>query len=134
MSSQRPQENEMLVWIDGPSGPSAPAAPNHYAIIRRNGNLVPFEPQLIAQAMMKAFLAVHQTMRTGSTWNTLSFLRNTLSSRVSQWYSHERLEVRLAKMGGVACIRARCRDNTVLRDGAASGFFSAAKPNLRNAP
>lgn len=124
----------MLVWKDGPSGPSAPAAPNHYAIIRRNGDLAPFEPQLIAQAMMKAFLAVHQTMRKGCTWNTLSFLRNTLSSRVSQWYSHDRLEVRLAKMGGVARICARGRDITVLRDGSASGFFSAAKPNLRNAP
>lgn len=124
----------MLVWTDGPRGPSAPAALNHYAIIRRNGNLVPFEPQLIAQAMMKAFLAVHQTMRTGCTWNTLSFLRNTLSSRVSQCYSHERLEVRLAKMGYVARIRVRSLDNTDLRDGAASGFFSATKPNLRNAP
>ena len=124
----------MLVWIDGPSGPSAPAAPNHYAIIRRNGNLVPFEPQLIAQAMMKAFLAVHQTMRTGSTWNTLSFLRNTLSSRVSQWYSHERLEVRFPKMGGGPRLGARRRNNTDLRDGSTSGFFSAAKPNLRNAP
>ena len=69
----------MLVWIDGPSGPSAPAAPNHYAIIRRHANLVPFEPQLIAQAMMKAFLAVHQTMRKGCTGNSLFYLRNTLT-------------------------------------------------------
>ena len=134
MSSQRPQENEMLVWIDGPSGPSAPAAPNHYAIIRRNGNLVPFEPQLIAQAMMKAFLAVHQTMRKGCTGNSLFYLRNTLSSPVSQWYSPERLEVRLAKRGGGARLRSRRRNNTDLRDGSTSGFFSAAKPNLRNAP
>jgi hypothetical protein len=134
MSSQRPQENEMLVWIDGPSGPSAPAAPNHYAIIRRNGNLVPFEPQLIAQAMMKAFLAVHQTMRKGCTGNSLFFLRNPPSSPVSQWYSPERLEVRLAKRGGGARLSARRRNNTDLRDGSTSGTFSAAKPNLRNAP
>ena len=33
----------------------------HYQIIRRNGAVVPFEPQKIAVAMMKAFLAVHGT-------------------------------------------------------------------------
>lgn len=31
----------------------------HYQIIRRNGAVVPFEPNKIAIAMMKAFLAVH---------------------------------------------------------------------------
>ncbi|MDM7456698.1 MAG: ribonucleoside-diphosphate reductase subunit alpha [Tepidimonas sp.] len=31
----------------------------HYQIIRRNGAVVPFEPNKIAVAMMKAFLAVH---------------------------------------------------------------------------
>ena len=41
----------------------ADPAPNqalaHYQIIRRNGAVVPFEPNKIAVAMMKAFLAVH---------------------------------------------------------------------------
>ncbi|MFZ1607950.1 MAG: ribonucleoside-diphosphate reductase subunit alpha [Rhodoferax sp.] len=32
---------------------------DHYQIIRRNGAVVPFEPNKIAVAMMKAFLAVH---------------------------------------------------------------------------
>ena len=32
---------------------------SHYQIIRRNGAVVPFEPNKIAVAMMKAFLAVH---------------------------------------------------------------------------
>ena len=32
---------------------------SHYQIIRRNGAVVPFEPNKIAIAMMKAFLAVH---------------------------------------------------------------------------
>ena len=124
----------MLVCIDGPSLPRAPSALDHYAIIRRNGCVVPFEPQRIAVAMMKAFLAVHQTMRKGCTGNSLFFLRNTLTSPVSQWYSPERLEVRLAKRGGGARLSARRRNNTDLRDGSTSGFFSAAKPNLRNAP
>ena len=134
MSATRPQENEMLAWIDGPCGPSAPAAFDHYAIIRRSGDLVPFEPQLIAQAMMKAFLAVHQTIRRSCTWHPFSYPMSTLSSRVSQWYSHERLEVRFPKMGGGARLRSRRRNSTDLRDGSTSGFFSAAKPNLRNAP
>ena len=34
---------------------------SNYQIIRRNGSVVPFEPNKIAVAMMKAFLAVHGT-------------------------------------------------------------------------
>jgi ribonucleoside-diphosphate reductase alpha chain len=45
--------------------PAAPAASAstlaHFQIIRRNGAVVPFEPNKIAVAMMKAFLAVHGT-------------------------------------------------------------------------
>jgi len=33
----------------------------NYQIIRRNGAVVPFEPNKIAVALMKAFLAVHGT-------------------------------------------------------------------------
>jgi ribonucleoside-diphosphate reductase alpha chain len=39
---------------------------NHYQIIRRNGAVVPFEPNKIAVAMMKAFLAVHGTQGAAS--------------------------------------------------------------------
>ena len=39
---------------------------NHYQIIRRNGAVVPFEPDKIAVAMMKAFLAVHGTQGAAS--------------------------------------------------------------------
>ena len=56
--------------------PDAPATPgrlsavaselSHYQIIRRNGAVVPFEPQKIAVAMMKAFLAVHGTQGAAS--------------------------------------------------------------------
>ena len=50
-------------------GTAADAAPNplnHYQIIRRNGAVVPFEPNKIAVAMMKAFLAVHGTQGAAS--------------------------------------------------------------------
>ncbi len=48
---------------------AADAAANplaHYQIIRRNGAVVPFEPNKIAIAMMKAFLAVHGTQGAAS--------------------------------------------------------------------
>ena len=48
---------------------TTPGAANslaHYQIIRRNGAVVPFEPQKIAVAMMKAFLAVHGTQGAAS--------------------------------------------------------------------
>lgn len=38
----------------------------NYQIIRRNGAVVPFEPNKIAVAMMKAFLAVHGTQGAAS--------------------------------------------------------------------
>ncbi|WP_345060601.1 ribonucleoside-diphosphate reductase subunit alpha [Acidovorax lacteus] len=49
------------------SSPSAAVGTmGHYQIIRRNGAVVPFEPQKIAVAMMKAFLAVHGTQGAAS--------------------------------------------------------------------
>ena len=48
---------------------SSAATPNSlssYQIIRRNGAVVPFEPNKIAVAMMKAFLAVHGTQGAAS--------------------------------------------------------------------
>ncbi|MDD2880167.1 MAG: ribonucleoside-diphosphate reductase subunit alpha [Rhodoferax sp.] len=48
------------------TGLSAPGALSQYQIIRRNGAVVPFEPNKIAVAMMKAFLAVHGTQGAAS--------------------------------------------------------------------
>ncbi len=56
----------------GSSAPIAPVATpqsspySQYQIIRRNGAVVPFEPNKIAVAMMKAFLAVHGTQGAAS--------------------------------------------------------------------
>ena len=53
-----------------PTLESAAATPEsslaHYQIIRRNGAVVPFEPNKIAVALMKAFLAVHGTQGAAS--------------------------------------------------------------------
>ena len=48
------------------TAPSATHHLAHYQIIRRNGAVVPFEPNKIAIAMMKAFLAVHGTQGAAS--------------------------------------------------------------------
>ncbi len=48
-----------------PGTPSLQAL-THYQIIRRNGAVVPFEPNKIAVALMKAFLAVHGTQGAAS--------------------------------------------------------------------
>ncbi len=48
------------------AGAPAANALAHYQIIRRNGAVVPFEPNKIAIAMMKAFLAVHGTQGAAS--------------------------------------------------------------------
>ncbi|MBA3593559.1 MAG: ribonucleoside-diphosphate reductase subunit alpha [Polaromonas sp.] len=48
------------------TGGHSPHPLNHYQIIRRNGAVVPFEPNKIAVAMMKAFLAVHGTQGAAS--------------------------------------------------------------------
>ncbi len=52
----------------------------HYQIIRRNGAVVPFEPQKIAVAMMKAFLAVHgaQGAASASVRDTVDALTQTV--------------------------------------------------------
>jgi ribonucleoside-diphosphate reductase alpha chain len=53
--------------IGGSGAGNSSASPlNHYQIIRRNGAVVPFEPNKIAVAMMKAFLAVHGTQGAAS--------------------------------------------------------------------
>ncbi len=48
------------------SPPTPSSALAHYQIIRRNGAVVPFEPNKIAVALMKAFLAVHGTQGAAS--------------------------------------------------------------------
>ncbi|WP_311221998.1 MULTISPECIES: ribonucleoside-diphosphate reductase subunit alpha [unclassified Acidovorax] len=52
--------------IDESSGMPTSNTLSHYQIIRRNGAVVPFEPQKIAVALMKAFLAVHGTQGAAS--------------------------------------------------------------------
>lgn len=121
----------MIVLIDQQHTASATA---HYAIVRRNGAVVPFEPREVAVAMMKAFLAIRGTLDVAPTRHPFASLVRTLSSRVSQWSRHLRLQTSLFKVAGDERPSAQRRSNDGLRVAAGSGFFSAAKPNLRNAP
>ncbi|WP_374666785.1 ribonucleoside-diphosphate reductase subunit alpha [Ramlibacter sp.] len=51
---------------DADARPAAAGVLTHYQIIRRNGSVVPFAPEKISVAMMKAFLAVHGTQGAAS--------------------------------------------------------------------
>lgn len=55
----------LLSPVPGNETPATQAY-SHYQIIRRNGAVVPFAPNKIAVAMMKAFLAVHGTQGAAS--------------------------------------------------------------------
>ena len=83
----------------------ANAAYSHYQIICRSGAVVSFEPTKIATTVMKAFLAAHGIL--------LDVTRALLVQATLQLRS----TTNRAKVGV----------------GVGGGFFSATKPNLRNA-
>ncbi len=64
-SSSNPADTSVARPSDS-AGALAASPLAHYQIIRRNGAVVPFEPNKIAVAMMKAFLAVHGTQGAAS--------------------------------------------------------------------
>ncbi|TAH11139.1 MAG: ribonucleoside-diphosphate reductase subunit alpha [Curvibacter sp.] len=61
-----PSTSLLTAYGTGHSESSMVNTLSHYQIIRRNGAVVPFEPNKIAVAMMKAFLAVHGTQGAAS--------------------------------------------------------------------
>ena len=58
----------------------ASSAYTGFQIIRRNGSVVAFEPNKIAVALMKAFLAVHGTQGAAS-----ASVRETVDSLTTRW-------------------------------------------------
>ena len=66
LNTSTPQPVSMTSTAGGGLHPSIPSTLSQYQIIRRNGAVVPFEPNKIAVAMMKAFLAVHGTQGAAS--------------------------------------------------------------------
>ncbi|MDD2546481.1 MAG: ribonucleoside-diphosphate reductase subunit alpha [Burkholderiaceae bacterium] len=61
-----PEAGAAETFAGSDATPSVPDTLAHYQIIRRNGAVVPFAPQKISVAMMKAFLAVHGTQGAAS--------------------------------------------------------------------
>ncbi len=102
---------------DTAGAPSADAL-SHYQIIRRNGAVVPFEPNKIAVAMMKAFLAVHGTQ--GAASASVRETVDTLTQAVV------RALVRSRPGGGTFHIRAT--DDDSIHNDASSRFIG---PSVR---
>ncbi|MBX3589157.1 MAG: ribonucleoside-diphosphate reductase subunit alpha [Ramlibacter sp.] len=71
--------NAPVAQKSGQTGSTAANPLANYQIIRRNGAVVPFEPNKIAIAMMKAFLAVHGTQGAAS-----ASVRETVDSLTQQ--------------------------------------------------
>ena len=67
-TTQAPPEqvSTRLAHLSADQNPAATAPFSNYQVIRRNGAVVPFTPNKIAVAMMKAFLAVHGTQGAAS--------------------------------------------------------------------
>ena len=125
----------MLTW-DGFDESNSGSFSN-YEVIRRNGAIVPFEPfepNKIEIAMMKAFLAV---LRTYKRITVARFLSGTLPSSLShQTAVLKRWILATANSARVNSfmLSEQFGATVKLRPGKASGFFSASKANLRNAP
>lgn len=126
----------MLAWETDESMASGTLA--HYQIIRRTGAVVPFEPSKIAEALFKLLVVMRESLAEVERRldlckeRLLSFLRSisVLKCQI-RWCGFDTNRVMLALAAYIQ--RLVC---TGMRKGVGvgRGFFSAAKPNLRNAP
>lgn len=118
----------MLTWEEAAvSGqPRDAGLMTHYQIIRRNGAVVPFEPNKIAHAMMRAFMAVHGVLAfaqdIGSGW--LHGLWRAIKPSRSCANGVERA-AGLDRSPRVAPQPSRSKQQR---------FFGSNKPDMRNAP
>ena len=115
----------MLTWEGTEALGHGPLA-HKKIIIRRNNAVVPFEPNKISTAMMKAFLAVRSTQ--GS--NTVVAQPWQLSDLVRHWARHLSRLNRLIQPAFAKPLITIIKTLPVKL----SGFFSSSKANLRNAP
>lgn len=118
----------MLTWketaFSEPAGESQALA--HYQIIRRNAAVVPFEPNKITHAMMRAFMAVH---------GAYAFARSIFSG----WLHGFWRALKPSKLGARSGDRSARLDrpiNLIPLQGQSrmQGFFGSSKPDMRNAP
>lgn len=118
----------MLTWKETTVSdqPRTLEALAHYQIIRRHGDVVPFEPNKIAHAMMRAFMAVH---------GVLAFAQDICSG----WLHGLWRAIKPSKACANGVDLAAGLDRT-LRVAPQQGrskqqrFFGSSKPDMRNAP
>lgn len=122
----------MLTWdeLDEPNGGSLA----YYQIIRRNGSVIPFEPDRIGNAMRRAFMAVHGNIGGVALGPQPIYCRATTHSPCQITRSHD-----LIGMGGwirqhFLSLFKPCGWTGKVVAPKSAGFFSASKANLRNAP
>lgn len=122
----------MLTWdeLDEPNG--GPLV--HYQIIRRNGFVIPFEPNRIADAMRRAFLAVRGNMGGVALGPRPIFGRSNAHSPCQITRSYDLIGmVGWIRQHFLSLFKPRGWTGKVVAPKSA-GFFSASKANLRNAP
>ena len=122
----------MLTWDELEESNGGPLS--HYQIICRVGAVVPFEPNKIAIAMMKAYIAVHGAC---TSIGGLAFLSGNLPTALlsaaaifKRWIFATASSTKQHLFALSNSVGATIK----LQPGKASGFFSASKANLRNAP
>lgn len=118
----------MLTWEETAASnePRSTSPYAHYQIIRRNGAVVPFEPEKIHFAVMKVFMAVHGgwafAQRICSGW-LHGFWRPLKPSRTSA-HAGDRAAC-LSRPLHVAALEVQSRSLL---------FFASSKHDMRNAP
>lgn len=118
-----------MLTCKAPSGerPSTPSVVlDHYQIIRRQGEVVQFEPSRISQAMLKAFLAVHATTHWAGDvclgW-LKSLWRAMLPAGISAPTMTQPTELSRPRYKSSPCGQVMPHR-----------FFGSRKPDMRNAP
>lgn len=118
----------MLTWEEAAvSGqPRDAGLMTHYQIIRRNGAVVPFEPNKIARALMRAFMAVR---------GVLAFAQDICSGWLhGLWHAIKPLK---GCANGVDRAAGLDRSSRMVPQQGRSKqqrFFGINKPDMRNAP
>jgi hypothetical protein len=121
----------MLIWEEKPiSGQSRDtgvfASYKGYQIIRRNGAVVPFEPNRVAHAMMRAFMVMH---------GVLSFAQNICSGWLhGLWRAIKPSKACAHRVTQVAGLDRSLHVTPQQGWFKPLRFFGSNKPDMRNAP
>ncbi|MEJ8816217.1 hypothetical protein WKW77_34580 [Variovorax ureilyticus] len=125
----------MLIWNDGSDVDvdAAAASPlKNYMVVRRSGSVVPFEPSAIEEAMWKVLCALRGSMEHRYRSFAEGVLEAVQFQCKCQLVAGFAGVLRLLFNHGIQARRLARRTRPV--PGVSQGFFSAVKPNLRNAP